>query len=406
MPIYTHCLRTEDHETVGLFVPREEEEKVRGILGAFLDTSGRRRCLLVTGERGIGKSIGVRAAIARLEETRRDFFTLAIPGDQCTTVRHLLITIAETFAQQVRTFFSDDKDLLKEASHLPDLLRTGEMTRGEFYRRGKEIELSTETDYGLVGFIKARLGVKGSLSDERGTDESSTIPVDDDFRARMLAAMLVRVAQKKNRQPLLLVDNLDQIMERDRVEEFMRYVSRLGTLPVVITIRSEFVSADVLREHPQPLRFGPLKPKQLMDILERRLEEDCPDTQALKEGGLFRVAERLAEVTGNPLAFLRWLRYLCWSTSLNPASCFQDLKGYLLAFHETRADEVSRLSQWFFAQGQPFIARSTWREGLALDDEELDYFEERGVLHADDITRPQTKKRYTLSPLLGFLKEM
>jgi len=405
MPIYTPCIRPDDYEDIRLFVPRDEAEQVRQILTAFLDNPGTPRRLLVTGERGVGKSIGVRAALARLQEERRDFFPITIPGDRCTNVRHLLVTAAETFSQRVRELFPRDKDLLKQASHLPDVLRPDQITRGEFHRRGREIEGLTETDYGLLNFIKARLGIRGALSDERGMEETATIPMDNPRRIQLLAEMLHNVARQKKRQPLLFVDNLDQITDKERIEEFLRYLLWLEDLPIVITIRSEFVSADMLREHRHPVRFGRLRNKELMAILERRLKFACPDAQELRQAGLLAVAQGLARVTGNPLAFLRWLEYLCWNTPLRPRAYLQDLKGYVMAYHETVAADLLKAAHWFFSETQEGpVPRERWKKELKLDDADLDTMERQEILIPDDVTRPPDARRYVLSPLLEFLK--
>lgn len=404
MPIYTYCLRPDDYEDTQLFVSRPEAQQVQQILAAFLDSPGSRRRLLVTGERGIGKSIGVRAALAHLEEERRDFFPLIIAGDRCTTVRNLLVTIAEVFSRRVRELFPHDKDLLKQASHLPDMLRPEQTTRGEFHRRGQEIEGSVETDYGLILFIKARLGIRGTLSTERGTEESASIPLDDPFRTQLLAEVLRGVARQKGRQPLLFIDNLDQIAERERIEEFLRYLLWLDDLPVVVTVRSEFVSADILREHRQPLRFGPLTSQDLLSILERRLTIGCPDAEALREAGLLTIARGLTRATTNPLAFLRWLEYLCWHTPMRRRAYFQDLKEYVRAYHETVAEDVLRVAHWFFETERGVVPRATWKEALGLDDDDINTLERQGVLVPDDVTRPRETRRYTLSPLLAFLR--
>ncbi|MGB9872998.1 MAG: AAA family ATPase, partial [Anaerolineae bacterium] len=374
------------------------------ILSAFLEAPGGRQRLLVTGERGIGKSIGVRAAIARLEEERRDFFPLMIDAHLCTSMRHLLVTVAETLSNQVRERFPQDRDLHREASHLSDMLRPDQTTRGEFHRRGREIENDVETDFGLLGFIKARLGIRGSLSSERGTEETATIPIDDSFRIQLLTEVLLGVARQKKRVPLLFIDNLDQIGEPERVDETLRYLLRLEGLPVVITVRSEFVSADLLREHREPLRFGPLQPRDLMSILERRLEVDCRDAEELRRAGLYTIARGLTRATGNPLAFLRWLEYLCWHTPLRRRAYPQDLEGYVLAFHETLAQEVINIARWFLAAERGPVPRKSLKEELSLSDADLDGLMRQGVLIPDDITRPREDQRYTLSPLLAFLK--
>jgi Cdc6-like AAA superfamily ATPase len=409
MPIYTQCLRPDDYEDIRLFVPRSEEEQVCSFLTSFLDNPQLRwRRLLVTGERGIGKSIGVRAAVARLEEERRDFFPLIINGHRCTTIRHLVVTIAEEFSRRVRDLFPDDKDLIKQASHLPDMLQPDQMTRGEFYRRGRDIEVATEIDYGLLAFIKARLGIRGALSSERGTEETASIRLDDSFRIQLLAEVLRSVARQKKRQPLLFVDNLDQITEKERIEEFLRYLLWLEELPVVITIRSEFVSADIHRTHREILRFGPLSQKQLLAIFERRLEVGCPEAEALRHAGLPAIARGLSKITGNPWAFLHWLHYLCWYTNLRPRAYLKDLCGYVCAYYGTdyqpEAPQVWQAARWFFAEERGVVPRAMWKEGAGLDDNDLDALEQQGVLVPDDITRPRETRRYAFSPLLKFLK--
>ena len=88
MAIRTLCIRPDDYEDTKLFVPCSTYEDVCGALTSFLDNKGfKRRRLLVHGERGIGKSICVRAAISELEQEREDFFPIIVPGDRCTTVK-------------------------------------------------------------------------------------------------------------------------------------------------------------------------------------------------------------------------------------------------------------------------------------------------------------------------------
>jgi len=312
--------------------------------------------------------------------------------------------VAETFSRQVRERFPGDRDLLREASHLPDLLRPDQTTRGEFHRRGWEIENDVETDFGLLGFIKAKLGIRGSFAGERGTEETSTIPIDDSFRTQLLTEMLLGMARQKKRVPLLLIDNLDQIGEPEHVDEFLRCFLRLEGLPVVITVRSEFVSADLLREHREPLRFGPLRPQTLMSILERRLGVDCREAEELRRAGLLTIARRLSQATGNPLVLLRWLEYLCWHTPLRRRGYLRDLKGYVLAYHETIVQEVMKVARWFFEAGHGPVCRALLGQELGLSNVDLDVMERQGVLIPDDITRPREDRRYTLSPFLTFLK--
>ncbi len=115
MAIRTLCIRPDDYEDTKLFVPCSTYQDVCGALTSFLDNKGiKRRRLLVHGERGIGKSICVRAAISELEQEREDFFPITVPGDRCTTVKHLICQIGEELARQARQHFSGDKDMLRQ----------------------------------------------------------------------------------------------------------------------------------------------------------------------------------------------------------------------------------------------------------------------------------------------------
>jgi len=407
MTIPTLCIRPDEYEDVRLFVPRREYEQAREVLKAFLDSRGGRRRLLVHGERGAGKSIGVRAAIASLEEERTDFFPLIVPGDRCTTVKHLITAIADALVEQVRRLFPRDRDLLKATAHLAEMVKIEEIARGRFHRLGTEIEGSLQQDWGLLEFIRLKLGIRGSLSEETGTEEEAKITFDDMTRMQLLARVLQRIARGQ-KQPLIFVDNLDQLSETisdpRTVSEFIKLLLNLGDVPSVVTVRSEFISADISKEHRTPILFGELPPTQLEAIVERRLEVGCPQAEALRRHGLPEIARRLAEATGNPSALLSWLDYLCWYTPLQPERYLEDLKGYIPTYYGTLPAEVEQVARWFLENKVKEAKRKTLRDALKLDDDELSTLERHGVLIPDDVTRPDEAKRYHLSPRLQFLK--
>ena len=404
MPIYTPCIRPDNHEDISLFIPRRETRDAFELINAFLNGGGTRRCLLVTGARGVGKSIGVRAVLGELQEKRRDFFPVIVAGDRCTSVSNLLITIADVLSQQVRMIFSEDENLIRQVSHLPDIIRPDRVTRGEIFTRGMELEGKIETDYGLIGFIKARLGLRGALNKEKSTEESVSIPIDDSFRIQLLAEVLNNINLVKKRQPLLFIDNLDQMDEHNRIHEFLKHLLWLEKLPIIVTVRSEFVSADILREHRLPLRFGELTHEELMTILSKRIDVNCSDREKLKSSNILSIAEGLTKATGNPLAFLRWLEYLCWYTDLSQDYMGNLRDGYVMAYHELVVDEIDKLAKWFIKSKAGYETREILKQQLELDDYDLDTLERQGVLVPEDVTRPTNAKRYVLSPLLGFLR--
>ncbi len=234
-------------------------------------------------------------------------------------------------------------------------------------------------------------------------EETSEIPIDDPFRIELLGEMLTGIARTRGKEPLVFVDNLDQITEVESVSEFLRLLLNLDETPVVVTIRSEFVSADIHREHRTPISIGPLQSKELIAILERRIEL-CREGEELRGAGILNMARELSGVTGNPLAFLTWIDYLCWFTPLRKGDYLIDLKGYVHARHEFIEDEVLKVAAWYFQTGMKPTRRGKLMEELSLDKDDLDTLERQGIIAPDDITRPSEARRYSLDPRLAFLK--
>ncbi len=411
MPIPNLCMRPSDYEDVRLFVPREGYEEILAELSLYLDSPGAKgRRFMVYGDRGVGKSIAVRAAIQELQARRDDFFPVCVRGDRCLTTKQLLSSMADELASQVRKLFPGEEDLHVETSYLKSIIGAERLTRGEFRKTGAELEVSIKASFGLLSFITHTLGITGAISraigEEREEEETTEIPVDDFFRLELLSAMLPGIARKTGKEPLIFVDNLDQLAEATRepqiVHDHLRALFRLDQVPVVITVRSEF-ARDIQKESRTPLRLEGLPPEQLQAILEKRLEVDCPQASALREAGVLEVGRELTRRTDNPWVFLRWLEYLC-TKELEPSRCWENLKGYIQVLYGFWTDEVERIAEWFFQRGlEPARAELIVQE-VGLDRDDVRLFEENGVLVPDDYARPPESRRYTLSPLLVFLR--
>jgi Cdc6-like AAA superfamily ATPase len=409
MAIRTRCIRPYDYEDIRLFVPREGYEEILDVLRLFLDDrGGKRRRLMVYGERGVGKSITVRAAIHELWTQRKDFFPVIVGGEGLNSVKELLCALAEELSKQVNELFPKDKDLLKETSYLKQLIRSDEITRGTFFKWGSEIESGVHEDFGLLGFIKLTLGIRGTISEEAMREETSKITIDNRFRLQLLESMLEAIGKRRGKEPLVFVDNLDQLGEEDPkvVRQLLRALMSLDTIAIVTTVRSEFVSVDISREHRTPIRLEELKREQLMEILERRLQIDCRESRELREAGILDLSQELTRKTGNPLAFLCWLEYLCNKKDLRVDRCWDNLKGYVLTLYGIRAENVEHVAKWFFSTKEPEAKATTLISEVGLDESEVKFLEEHYVLVPDDVTRSFESKHYHLSPLLMFLKPL
>ncbi len=409
MAIRSRCIRPDDYEDIRLFVPHKGYEEVLDTLNLFLnDRGGKHRRLMVYGERGVGKSITVRAVIHQLQAQREDFFPVIVRGERCNNVKELLRALAEELARQANELFPRDKDLLKEISYLRQLISADEITRSNFFKIGCELESSIQEDFGLLGFIKLTLGIRGAIEEEEVREETSKITIDDHFRLQLLESMLKAIGKRRDKEPLVFVDNLDQLGEAFEdpkiVCQLLRTLISLDTIAIVTTVRSEFVSMDISRECRSAICLKELEPNQLMEILNRRLQIDCRESEKLKKAGILNLGQELTRKTGNPLAFLRWLDYLCWHTDLEVNRCWEDLKGYVLTYYATSAEFVKRVADWYFSTGERQAKAATLIEKVKLDEDDVRILEFQGVLVPDDVTRSFESKRYSLSPLLGFLK--
>lgn len=405
MAIRTLCIRPYDYEDTRLFTGRPEYELVYDGLQALLNGKGvKGRRLLVHGERGVGKSITVRRAVQQLLEERQDFFAITVPGERCTTAKELIARIADELAHQVQERFPGEKDFQRESSHVAQMVRVDRTSRSELRKLGGEVELNIEKDIGLLSFIKLTLGIRGALSKEVGREEEAEVTMDDVARLELLHQVLTGIARATGQEPLLFVDNLDQLTRREQVGGLLTRLLDLDQIPVVITIRNEFVSADISRGHRTPIRLGELPANLLLKILNRRLEVDCPDAASLRRKGIKTIGQKLAEVTGNPHAFLLWLDYLCWNTPLRRDRFLEDLQGYVIAHHEVIAEETWAVARWFIGRGNKRANRDELIRELNLDADDVAVLEQQGVIIPDDITRPEENRRYTLSPRLAFVR--
>jgi Cdc6-like AAA superfamily ATPase len=376
------------------------------ILTSFLDNKGiKRRRLLVHGERGIGKSICVRAVIYEIISKRDDCFVVIVEGNKCKNPRDLLREISDVLSEQIKQNFSADKDLLIHTSHLTEIIKTDCISRSNLRRHASEIEASAQHDVGLLDFIKLKLGIRGAIKDEEGIEESSEIIIDDSFRIKLLKEVLCGINKAKNKEPLLFVDNLDQITESEKVVDFIKLLTYLDEIPVVITMRSEFISTDIHKEHKTPILFEPLESRLLMEILNKRLSP-CPEKEKLLDTELLQIASDLSNQTGNPFAFLSWIEYLCWHTNLKKANYINELKeGYIRTHHATIKDEVEKVAKWYLENNISNANRDNLKKELDIDDDDIDIFERQGIIIPDDILRPKDSRRYTLSPMLKFFQE-
>lgn len=136
-----------------------------------------------------------------------------------------------------------------------------------------------------------------------------------------------------------------------------------------------------------------------MDILNKRLKTGCMEQKALESSNLSEVANKLKTVTGNPLAFLTWLDYLCNYTELDPEKLAGNLRGYVKTHYSTiDINILEKLAKRFIQ------TRSEIMPLLDNSDALFNKLIDRGVLIPEDLYEDKTdaNSKYSLSQEFAF----
>ncbi len=268
--------------------------------------------ILVTGDRGIGKSILTRAVVADLAE-KHDQTVIPVHVDSRNLhLRQALVQLARDVEAQLRPLAEQHRE---ELLPLLDHLRL--LTQGDRISRDKHSAIATK--YGSTAKVGVERVVKlgGQFSWEQTRQHSSGRTVEAEVTEAVLRsalkALLKFMAEREH--PWMVVvyyDNLDQLLalrDADDILSSTRLILEVGPCLAVAHIRSEAFVDNLGRDFTEKFEVDPLGQAELLEVLDRRLLTAPPEVRAaLGAGGHGReVVERLADCTGNALTFLRWL---------------------------------------------------------------------------------------------------
>jgi len=405
MPCRTLCLRVDEHKNIGLYVPRCEDKDIMEIINIFLDDpDNESRHLLITGQRGVGKSFAMHAALHNLKGKRSDFIPIIVYCEQYYNIKELLEKIGESFSRKINSIFKDDFDLIKTANYVNELLKCDELISTELYSRTNELKKSLTIDYNIFTIVKLTFGISEADSEENSASFTSNIKINNSHRLQLIDELFSEVFKATRKKPVLFIDNLDQIMDKNISTILMKYIIRFKKAPVIITIRNEFLSRNIHRELDYTYHMEGLKQHALISILENRLAKS-PDGEKLQEKGILHIAKELSKITNNPRAFLVWLNWLCWYSDLELATYKRTLiKGFVVAYFGLLHPQVRRVAMWFSEQDFQFFSVGALKEQLGLDDAEIYLLADQNVLIPYDINREYSLQEYSIEPILHFFK--
>lgn len=297
-----------------LLVDRDEERAaLRRYLDESLEAQIRDVQILISGARGVGKSILTKSVLQRFERDHADKVIALTVDGRGLRYREFLRQFADRLSAGLRTPRMDS-DLRHWGEQLSLLANVDVVTRAqtESMARKYGVDATTSTDL-LLYKLQGRFVWEETRS--LGATVQSTFNVSDSLLHASIIATLERL--KAPGSPWFVVtfyDDLDQAVfgetEGD-VAPVLRQILDLRPCISLMHFRTEAVVENISRETGERLDLKPMRPEDLMKVFHARHEWAVESVhKQLPRGSDLGPLERLARVTGNPLVFLRWAHAL------------------------------------------------------------------------------------------------
>lgn len=266
--------------------------------------------ILVTGDRGVGKSILTRAVLKSLGDRNPKTVVPIYVDSRNLRLRQSLVQMAKDLVGRLRPLATGHREEV-----LPLLDQLELLTKGDRVSQAKVNEIATKYGSKAKAGIDAvvKLGSEFTWEQTRhvGTTTGVEADVTEDLLRSALTALLGFMAEQ--RYPWMVVvfyDNLDQMLADhgdDDVLAVFRRTLEIGPCLAIVHIRTEAFVDDLGREITEKFEVGPLGLGELIEVLERRLMFAPPEVKkALAQPANREALNRLASCTGNVLTFLRW----------------------------------------------------------------------------------------------------
>jgi Cdc6-like AAA superfamily ATPase len=322
-----------------LFVNREEEIlKLRRLLRLYLKETRPEagRGVLVKGDSGVGKSILSRKAVAELKtEFSRELVVWGVDGGRLTGARGLLNKLSDVARDEIEK--TGNGELTKLAAIVAQAADYGKVTASDVTQISKELSALGKIGSRLLGLFTVE-GVGGwKHTAGKSATEGFEIPISEEYLTKLISRLLEAVAEHGYRV-LIFLDNLDRIGSMDSqkdantIAELVKQLLELPNCILLINLRSQFTHHTTDRRELDHFVVKGLAPESLLDILRQRkaaakLSDD--EQKKLAAAPLAEVAEKLARLTDNPLAFLRWLEFWLLRTENRIVDLAADFREFI-----------------------------------------------------------------------------
>jgi hypothetical protein len=315
----------------GLLVNREEElGRLVGYLEELWETGLREAHILVSGARGVGKSIFTRTALVRFEHAHPDQAVCITVDCRGFKYRPFLSNLALTLIGAIRPRMEATRraDLALWLDQLNLFATYAEITRAQTETLGRKYGADATIGGDLFFKLQGRFAWEETRS--LGTTTQAKITVTDELLHDAIGETLAKLAAEKSAPWFVVIffDNMDQAVLTDSAEDVETLFRRVLSLRPSISIahfRTEALVENVKREATEVIDVPALSPDTLFEVVRRRLEASVHVVQGQFPASTDWTAIRgLASVTGNTLVFLRWVHGLLRTQSWPPAVGWTD----------------------------------------------------------------------------------
>lgn len=270
--------------------------------------------ILLTGERGSGKSILARAVLAKLRDQFPDRVVAVELRGRSLVYRTLLERLAQELAKAARRRLSAEDDYHESLDQLEMLGRHSQITNKQVEGTSRRAGVSGKLA-GDALVVKLESAFTWERSFSAGQEVGRSAQVTETLLHDAITQVLADLADR-DITALILFDDLDQAStatEASAVLSLVQSLLELRPCLALVHLRTEALVDNVRREIDRSLELTPLPPAAMMEMLDRRLElwaaakREHEPPRRLPLDGSRAALGTLAGVVANPLVFLRWV---------------------------------------------------------------------------------------------------
>jgi AAA ATPase domain len=415
-----------------LFANRDRERQlIEDILEDLLQSHARRYRLVISGERGIGKSILTRVACQNFARKHSERVIRVEVNGRSVKFRQFLKSLAAGLVENAKPLLKNigEKANLLERwlDELALLAHNDQITEGQVRTITTKYGIGAQIGGSLFDVLTGSNSFSWEQSRLASGTTSRTQQVTDDLLHDSLKATFQKLHDETPLLVLVFFDDLDQSCSEDDASSMKSALKRvLDVDPCigVVHMRSEMLFDDLRREMDRFVEVGPLSENGLLAIINKRLDAALPATKgAVNDVVVQGCLRRLTNVTGNPLVFLRWVQAFFQTGRWLPGAVdgWNRDEALLDATMETASAvgidrdlllRVARIVDRCVPKGKREIqkaellagrlATDTVADGVRITEEELRYLLRTGALVPVDRFREDTA--YRLDSMLDLLR--